>query len=234
MTAVLNPKPVRPTAAPSLFQRERELVREDVIHWVWPRPLTFEQFLDLFMGREEIVELVDGVVVEHLAAQLDHERTIVWLLRVLSSFVEERDLGEVLGSRTAVEISTYRGRLPDILFVRKERVSIVQQRAIYGPPDLVIEVVSPGDRRADRVALETDYTGLGVEEIVFIDLKRRRVRILRNRPDGYEEQELTDGNLNLEVLGGTTLKLAWLFEEPRPTIRTVMEELEKQLPVKDA
>src|SRR5205809_4250588 len=88
--------------------------------------ITFEQFLDLAMGLPEHWELVDGVMVERMSAQYDHEKMLMWLNRLIGDFVEERDLGIVLGSRSAVEISETDGRLPDLVFVRSERMNIIR------------------------------------------------------------------------------------------------------------
>src|SRR5947209_6167672 len=75
-----------------------ERVREESVKWVGTRPITFAEFLDLD-GHEGHVELVDGVVKERMAAQLDHEKLLLWIDRVLGMYVEERGLGMVLGSR---------------------------------------------------------------------------------------------------------------------------------------
>jgi Uma2 family endonuclease len=140
-------------------------------------------------------------------------------------FARKRDLGIVLTSRILVEINAFRGRLPDLLFVRKERMEIVRQKAIYGAPDLIIEIVSPNDRPADIIALETDYRTLGVPEIVFLDQRKRRVRILRKRDADYEETELSTGTLELESMDGLPLQVEWLLQEPLPDELDLLTEL---------
>jgi Uma2 family endonuclease len=202
----------------------QEKVREETTKWVGPRPLTFAQFLELY-GDKDQVELVDGVVVERSMVQLDHERLNRWLYVVLSLYTEALKLGEVLGSRTAVEIDQFRGRLPDLLFVRQDRMGIVHQKAVYGAPDLVLEINSPNDRLSESIALETDYRAIGVAEIVFIDQGKRRVRVLRKQTDGYSEAVLTTGTLVLESMGGLALELDWLFVEPRPDQRVTVDVL---------
>lgn len=179
------------------------------------RPIPFPAFLAL--AADQDVELVEGVMVEKMAAQLEHEKLFVWLDRVVGTYVSHRNLGIVLGSRTAVEISAFGGRLPDLLFVRRERMDIVGARAVHGAPDLVIEIVSPNDRPSDLIALETEYRGLGVPEIVFLDLPRQRVRVLRRRDSGeYDEEMDTEGDLRLESVEGITLPVTALLNEPRP------------------
>lgn len=162
--------------------------------------------------------------------QLDHEKLLDWLRFVLGLHVRALNLGIVLGSRTAVEINRFRGRLPDLLFVHQDRIGIVQQKAIYGPPDLIIEVISPTDRPSDVLALETDYRAIGVPEIMFIDQRKHRVRILRRQADDYSEEVLTDGTLAFESLGGVRLRVEWLFVEPRPDERATADTLLEKSP----
>lgn len=192
----------------------RQQVEGRVVHFA-ERPIPFRAFLELAPDRE--VELVAGVMVEKMAAQLEHEKLFTWLDRVVGTYVSHRKLGVVLGSRTPVEISAYGGRLPDLLFVRSDRLDIVRQRAVYGAPDLVIEIVSPNDRASELIALETEYRSLGVPEIIFIDLPRQRIRVLRRQETGeYGEEELTEGALRLQAIEGIELPLAAVLREPRP------------------
>lgn len=202
----------------------REKVRETTDRWIFSRAVTFREFLDLY-GEDDDVELIDGTVVEKMAAQLAHESLLAWLFPLLRFYIDRRSLGIILSSRTAMEINRYRGRIPDIVFVKTENQAIVQERAIFGTPDLVIEVVSPNDRRSDIVALETDYTTLGVPEIVFLDPRRRQARILRKRETGYEETILTSGTLALEAVTGFRVEVEWLFVEPRPDLLDTLTAL---------
>ena len=117
------------------------------------------------------------------------------------------------------------GRLPDIVFVRQDRLEIVKEKAIYGAPDLIIELVSPSDRRSDLIALETDYRNLGVCEIVFIDQQKRAMRILRKGETDYRESRPTAGALRLETVEGFELQIEWLFEDPRPSHLSVLNGL---------
>lgn len=217
------PSPADPVSAlPPLVAFTR--TAEARVVWVPARPVTFDEFLELF-GEDDEVELIDGTPVEKTAAQLDHEKLFAWLLTVLNYFASDRDLGLVLGARSPVKINNFRGRLPDLLFVRRERLSIVQQKAIYGAPDLVIEFVSPGDRPSDVVALETDCRGLGVAEIVFVQ-SRRRVRALR-RQDGnnYAETEQETGPLAFASVPGFVIQAEWLWADARPAVRDVLAGL---------
>ena len=59
-------------------------------------------------------------------------------------------LGRVLVSPVDVVLDEKKALIvqPDIVFISRERIGIVRDR-IWGAPDLVIEVLSPGTRRRD-------------------------------------------------------------------------------------
>jgi Uma2 family endonuclease len=205
MTSTISASDHRSTYRPTHRNRRREISRAKT--WVWDRPITFDEFLDLYLDRGEFVELIDGSVVEKDMVQYDHGKCEAWLVTVLRLYVNHLQMGTVLSSRIAMRISDFRGRLPDIFFVRRENEGIIQLRGVYGVPDVVMEVRSPSDRKAHLVALETDYRTLGVPEIVFIDLAKRQIRLLCKRGDSYVEQTMTTGALELAAIPG--LASAW-------------------------
>jgi Uma2 family endonuclease len=188
------------------------------------RPLTFEEFVRLF-GEDDDIELVDGMVVQRVAARDIHEDLQGWLSFVLRGYAEAKGLGIVRGSRTAVKITEHRGRLPDIVFVRKENAHIVQEDGIFGTPDLVVEIWSPGDRLSDMLAKEADYKSIGVLEIWFVDQQRRQVRVLRKGREGYEEKVMKRGVLRSEVVEGFWVKVEWLFKRPLPNVIDALQKI---------
>lgn len=114
-------------------------------------------------------ELIDGVMVIFPPALTIHERLRGFLLGLLYIYAEERDLGEVLDSRTAVELAPEQVPEPDILFVRKERQEIIQEKGVIGAPDFVIEILSASTMRNDRGAKFRAYERAGVRELWLID-----------------------------------------------------------------
>jgi len=192
--------------------------------YVADAPIDFETWIRL--SEDLNTELVSGVMVDRMSAQLPHEWIFVWLLTLLRNYVGKRGAGVVLGSRTAVRISDFNGRLPDILFVRAGNAEIIRKEAIYGAPDLVIEIVSPNDRPSDLIPLETDYRTLGVREIVFVDPQRKRVRVVRQSNEGeYADEFISSGRLALNTVPGFWVELDWLFGEQRPSELDVALEL---------
>ena len=190
---------------------------------VGARLIGFERFLD--MAQNRFVELVDGVIVEIPMVQLDHELCTSWLYQVIGPYAIRRRLGRMLSSRIMVKTETFGGRMPDLLFVRQDNLGIIEQRAVYGAPDLIFEVVSPNDRPSDLRSLEADYFRLGVPELVFIHLKKGEIRLLKRTAEGYDETILSEGAVSFEALPGLTLEAPWILQEPRPDIFDTLSHL---------
>jgi Uma2 family endonuclease len=192
----------------------RERIEETVAQYVYSRPITFDEWLET--GDNVLTELVNGTPVEKPMVQLAHEKLILWLLHVLGLYARRTGIGTVLGTRSPVRITAFQGRLPDLFFVRTAHEAFITEKATRGAPDLVIEIVSPNDRKSDTNATEADYQTLGVAEIVYIDLQRQRLRTLRKTDAGYTAETLQHSPLTLATMNGITLNWDWLFTEPRP------------------
>lgn len=59
---------------------------------------------------------------------------------------------------------------PDILYIRKEKNTIVKENGhVYGVPDLIIEILSPGNRSHDLVVKKNLYEKFHVTEYWGVD-----------------------------------------------------------------
>ncbi len=114
-------------------------------------------------------ELIDGVMIMPSSPSDKHERLQIFLLRLIGEFVEQHDLGQVQGSRTAVELAENQAPEPDLLFVAKDRAHIITNEGIFGAPDLVIEVLSASTASYDRGPKFRAYERAGVHELWLID-----------------------------------------------------------------
>lgn len=190
----------------------------DRITYIADRPIDFATWIAI--GEELDTELVRGVMIPRMSAQYPYEWIFVWLLSIMRHFATHRKLGTVLGSRSAVKIRNNDGRLPDILFVRADNVDIIHKDAIYGVPDLVVEIVSENDRPSNLIPLEADYCDLGIPEILFINPRKKQVRHLQKNDNGsvndYEETLLTTGRLAFSSIPDFHIEVEWLFADDKP------------------
>jgi Uma2 family endonuclease len=74
---------------------------------------------------------------------------------------------------------------PDLLFIAKARQHIVTEKAIEGVPDLVIEILSPGTSRTDRVTKAQIYARYGIPAYWIMDPEGEEIEIYLLEADGY-------------------------------------------------
>lgn len=193
--------------------------------WVAEKPLTVDDYLRI-TDEDDLYELIDGMLVEReMAAVWHHEQLLLWLARLLGEYVETQQLGYVSGSRTAVKINEFRSRLPDLLFIRKERAHIITDMLVLDAPDWVLEIRSAGNRLVEWRTLEADYRMIGVSELWLIDPVQQRARAARRLGDDYEVIEQQAGKLVSSAIPGFWVELEWLFKEPRPKVREALRQM---------
>src|SRR5688572_11901953 len=78
-----------------------------------------------------------------------HQRASGKLFLLLSRFADAQDLGEVYHAALDVILSEDTVLIPDLVFVSKARVHIIENRGIVGAPDLVVEILSKGTKHRD-------------------------------------------------------------------------------------
>jgi Uma2 family endonuclease len=178
----------------------------------------FEDFVRKH-GSDTEVELIDGAVVERMSQHLEAEKLRVWLHWLLEEYLKATGLGVLADTTIPIAVNTRRARRASIAFVAAERTGIIRNHAIYGAPDLVIDIISPNALFTELSVREGDYRTIEVPEIVFLDPVRRLARVLRRRGREYEEEKLTEvGTLNLAMLDGIALPMGEMMREPRTPV----------------
>ena len=178
--------------------------------------MTDEEFFEISPDDRK-AELIDGEMIIAGPATDLHERTFGFLILTLGTYVTERDLGIVRGSRTAMRLSEKEVYEPDILFVAKERLSLVHDNYIDGPADLVVEILSRSTAYFDRGHKLANCALAGVREVWLIDPGRRTAEFYRLIGARYEPISLdAEGIFRSQAIPGFWLRTAWLWEQPKP------------------
>ena len=76
----------------------------------------------------------------------------------------------VLSAPIDVILSEIEVRQPDIVMIHRDRLSIITKRGIEGPPDLVVEVLSPFSARRDRQQKIHAYARYHIPEYWIVDI----------------------------------------------------------------
>jgi len=131
------------------------------------------------------VELSEGELIMPPHPTHTHQQTVGGLYRAMYDFVAEHDLGTVQFGPLPVRLWPGKIREPDILFVAKEHSDRIGEH-VYGPPDLVVEVLSPSTRRTDRLEKTVEYARAGVREYWIVDPYGQAVEVFILREGAYE------------------------------------------------
>lgn len=74
---------------------------------------------------------------------------------------------------------------PDLAIVRTSRLHLVSERGIEGPPDIVVEILSPSSRVIDRRVKPRTYARYAVPEYWIVDGDSAQIELHRLGAEGY-------------------------------------------------
>jgi len=145
------------------------------------KPWTYEEYARL--DDEQRYEIINGELLMAPAPDWTHQDWSRKLFRRLDKFVMERQLGELAYAPVDVVLDSENVVQPDLLFMAKANLSILQTRGVFDAPDLLIELISPSSVRRDRYVKKELYARFGVKEYWIVDTSNKALEIwkLQNR-----------------------------------------------------
>jgi len=131
-----------------------------------------------------LVELSEGEMIMPPHPTHAHQLIAGKLYRALHAYVVERGLGIVQFAPLPVRLWPGKIREPDILFVSREHADRIGEQ-FYGPPDLVMEILSAATWRTDRLEKMVEYAQAGIVEYWIVDPEARTIEVLVLREGAY-------------------------------------------------
>ncbi|MBD2299814.1 Uma2 family endonuclease [Nostoc sp. FACHB-190] len=169
--------------------------------------LTVEEFLALPEG-DVTYELIDGQAVpkyknDEMSPKFFHGATTGALFIILSIWAEKK-------GRVVVEwaIKLTRNQqdwipIPDLTYISYNRLAAdwLQDEACPVAPELVIEIISPGQTFGDMAEKATDYLNAGVSRVWVVDTKARTITVFvpASLPITYRHHQLITDDLFPEL-----------------------------------
>jgi len=154
-----------------------------------PKVITYEEWLKL-PEAEGVEEVVQGEIRKMPPNKIPHADVVENLSDLLKAQLDRKTV--------QVRVSTFglvirrdplTTRVPDIaVFIRKNVVE--QDGYIHSAPELVVEVLSPANTRAERTEKLKDYESLGVPEVWVVSPEAQTVEVML----------LKDGRLSMSAL----------------------------------
>ena len=163
-------------------------------------------------------DLIDGVI--HMASP-DSARAndlTGFVYRLFQDFLEARGIGgKAFFSRFACRLGDFHAPEPDVVYVRPERVGLVEEGGLRGGPDIAVEVVSRESRHRDYDDKRRLYEEAGIPEYWIIDPIQKRVEFLVLEESRYRLAPLEENRLfRSRALPGFWIDVDWLLADPLP------------------
>ena len=144
-------------------------------------------------------ELIKGELLTMPLPKDEHSRVAANLTALLWQHAKANRLGKVnteSGYKLESDPDTVLG--PDVSFVSQNRIALSPEGYHDGPPDLAVEVLSPGDRRGKveyKLALWLEF---GTRSVWLVNPRRRTVEVCKSTGDRklfHETYELVDDTI---------------------------------------
>jgi Uma2 family endonuclease len=157
-------------------------------HEVRERPLTYDDYANLPDDGNRY-ELDDGVLeLMSPSASAKHQMVSFQIEKRLAQRCETEYV--ILHAPLDVILSPYEVRQPDIIMIHRSRLNIITKRGIEGPPDLVVEILSPSSLKRDKVRKRHAYARYLIPEYWIVDTANGALEQYVLRLHAYEIVEL--------------------------------------------
>ncbi len=123
-----------------------------------------------------LAQLVENQLVMSPAPTYSHQNILGELYVQMVSCLKVNPIGQVILAPFDIHLDDENVFQPDLLFVRNENVDRIRESGLYGPPDLVIEILSPSTAEYDLNKKKLQYERHGVLEYWIIEPKTREVQ----------------------------------------------------------
>jgi Uma2 family endonuclease len=178
------------------------------------RTVTYEEWLNMTVVEDAIEEVVNGEVRTMPPNKWKHALIVQNLARALDRQVNEHEV-LVLTTQFGLIIRQrpLTSRVPDLaMFVKKNVVE--QDGYIHSAPELVVEVLSPANTRAERAEKLRDYETLGIPEVWVLSPEARTFEVL-HLVDGKlrTARVLTQGQLSPQRFPGVAVEVSSIWPE---------------------
>ena len=175
-------------------------------------PLTYDDLVNTPDDGQRY-EIIDGEMIVSASPNRAHQITAQNVNLALVDASDRGRLGIVLFAPVDVRLSPHDVVEPDLLFIRRERLHIYSDVGIVeGPPDIVVEILSPTSHSRDLVRKAKLYAWGAVPEYWQADPVARTLTLLGMIDGHYQPVPAENGIQRSLVLPNLRIDVAALFE----------------------
>jgi len=179
-----------------------------------PKLLTYEDYARLTPPDSGNFELRNGKIEAMPSPIPTHQAISIRFSAFLGMHVLTHNLGKLFAAPMDTQFTEHDTFQPDLLFVSNERLGIIGDMKIEGAPDLVVEILSPGNTTKEMSYKRHVYESTGVREYWFIEPEKQALSQYERVGDELRWQRtLTpEDTLRSSVVEGFEVELRMIFE----------------------
>lgn len=174
--------------------------------------MTLDEFLAKY-EHDPILEFAQGVVTEKMSPGWDHADLQMSIGQAINVYARSRRLAAAFSELRTTDRAAEVSRIPDIsvyVWDRIERDPVARQRGAFIPPDIAIEIMSPGQGRQGQLDRCREFVANGAHAALLFEPVAGSVTEVR--PDGVERTYGGDDVIDLgDIVPGLTLAVGELF-----------------------
>lgn len=158
-------------------------------------------------------ELIEGELIMVPSPVIYHQWISKNIEYELEKFVRGKKAGKIFDAPCDVHLDNENVLQPDILFISKERLSIIGEKNVQGAPDLVVEILSEATAYNDLIKKKKLYAKFGVREYWIIDPGEKSVEIysLKGKEFNIFHRFSMNDNLESPFLKDLAIELSSIF-----------------------
>jgi Uma2 family endonuclease len=149
-------------------------------------------------------QVINNVIYMSPSPTFQHQDTIFEISTQIRNAVSKQSLGKCIGSPIDVFLDGNNVFQPDIIFLTTPNLSLVKKDGkIHGAPDIVIEVLSPGNENDDRVKKRKVYEACGVKEYFIVNPQSKEVTACYLKNNKFDEAKKIKSRIVSKLLKKT-------------------------------
>jgi len=152
-------------------------------------------------------ELINGIVVQWPLPAPEHQRLLGELAFAVNKLIPD---GDVFYSALDVYLDDDNVVQPDIAWVAPKSRCVIGEKRLEGPPDLIIEILSPATAENNQTVKHRLYEKRRVREYWLVDPSARSIEVHRLEKTKFVRQGSygVGQSFNSAVIGGVSVDVS--------------------------
>jgi Uma2 family endonuclease len=181
-----------------------------------PQLLTFEDYARLTPYDSGNYELHNGKIIFVESHIYEQQQILGQISTCLYFHVKKYNLGHVFMAPLDTVLTPFDVLQPDILFVSRERLSIIDKQ-VKGAPDFIVEVLAEGNYTKEMSYKKHIYESTCVREYWFINVIKQSLTQYENIDGEFQQKNIfkaknTEGVIQSIVIEGFEMKMSDIFQ----------------------